>query len=210
MLILFFSLFASQDAIGFGRHVENTFDLTRCTSYFLSQPLFTTSQVSEKKEHVVTLYLPRACWSSNRYSWVIESEQNMPDNPALECFVITNGFDGKKLFFEDLQRDRLGCWNTIDKGTLPQPSFHGYAHTDGQTLALVGLYKELSPHPLIGSKFTVCGVGGPYVKSKERAVQDIETRQHWQHQLGKGSVVVVYPAAGISFGSSQNASATFG
>jgi hypothetical protein len=209
MLILFFSLNASQEVIGFGQQVEDTFDLTRCTSYFLPQPLFPTSQIPEKKEHVVTLYLPHTCWSSNRYSWDIESGQNMPDNPTLECFVITNGSEGKKLFFEDLERERLDCWNKIDRDTLQQPSFHGYAHTDGQTLALVGLYKELSPNPLIGSKFTVCGIGGPYVRNKERAAQDVETRQHWQHQLGKGSIVVVYPAGGISYGSSQHASANF-
>lgn len=197
MLILLFSLFASQDAIEFGHTIENTFDVTRCTSYFLGQPLFPINQTLSTTEHVVTLYVPRACWSADRYQWQIEEVQNLPVNQALECFVITKGYDGKQLFFNALKTGQLDGWDEIEKSNLPQASFYGYKHRESETFALIGSYTELSPNPLIGEKFSVCGVGAPYVKEKERAAQDVETRQTWQRSLGKGSVIVVCPAGGI-------------
>lgn len=198
MLVLLFSLFASQDAIEFGHTVENTFDVTRCTSYFLGQPLFPINQTPRTTEHVVTLYVPHAFWSADRYQWKIE----VPIHETLDCFVITKGYDGKQLFFNALRAGQLDGWDKIEKGNLPQASFYGYKHRESETFALIGSYTELSPNPLIGEKFSVCGVGAPYAKEKERAVQDVEARQTWQRTLGKGSVVVVYPVGGIPYGSS--------
>lgn len=204
MLALLFSLFASQDAIEFGHAVENTFEVTRCTSYFLGQPLFPTNQTPSTTEHVVTLYVPHVCWSPDRYQWKIEA----PAEGALDCFIITNGYNGKRLFFNALKSGQLEGWDKIEKRNLPQASFYGYKHRESETFALIGLYPELSPNPLIGEKFSVCSAGASYTKEKERAVQDEEARQTWQRALGKGSVVVVYPASGISYGSSGFAAAS--
>lgn len=209
MFVLFFSLFASQETVDFQHYVENTFDLTRCTSYVLQQPLFPVNPVSEQTEHHINLYVPYESWAADRYQWQIESSKNAPDNQALECFLITNGYAGKELFFAALSAGQLGEWDKIDARTMPQASFYGYKHVNSQTLALVGLYRELSPRPLIGSKFTVCGVGAPYIQEKERKLQDEDTRRYWQRQFGPGNVVVVYPAGGAPYGNSQFARANF-
>lgn len=211
MFLLFAYLFATSDATEFGRDIEHTFDLTRCSTYFLDSPLFQmVGHTLIQKKDVMTLYLPKVCWPSSKYSHEIPDEQNFPNNPSLNCFVITNGSEGKKKFFDALTRGDLHTWNTISTVELQQQdTFKGYMNTDGETFALVGLYRELSSQPLIGSQFSTCGVGAIYIRNKERTLQDEEARQHWQKQFGPGSVVVVYPAGGFPYGGSQHASANF-
>lgn len=191
MLSLFFSLFASQEVTAFRDAIENTFNITKCTSYVLQQPLFPVRQIPE--EHIVTLYIP------------LRGSKNPPD----ECFVITNGYDGKQLFFSALKSGQLDQWSKIPKNTPDFPSsFSGYKEPNTETFALMGLYRELSTDPLRSDKFTTCSAGDPYTKlrerEKEREAQDEEARRFLQRNFGRGAFIV-YPAEGIPHGDSQYA-----
>jgi hypothetical protein len=173
-MILSFILYLSAAGMEFPRFlsfIENKIDFERCTMANPGSEHIFCSGNPVVGESEITLYAPKSWWNTNRFVW--ELDQNaMKQYPYI--LIVTNGYTGKDKFFSTLEgSESLQNWNVF-KTTAPEmKEFMVFSHINQKDFVGFGPYQNLGIQP-VGTKFSVCGRGAPYVVKKKRESQDRE------------------------------------
>lgn len=186
MLLFLVYLFAQSHSQNFQQQFS-TIDISHSASYVTQAPLF---RVSGRLENFQSIHCH--CFF---------------DSSQTTCLVITNGSEGVQKFFHALLQNTLKDWNeTLSEEIMDQKTFLGYRTSDGETLALVGQYEELTalPHPVPRKHLTESVNGRLYLKAQERQAQNMEIRQMLDNNRNPG---LIYPAGGIPYPGTNFASA---